>query len=200
MSDDGTLTISGVSMENFYSNSDAPWYYYREKIKKVVIKNGMLNIGNNAFERYENLTSVTIPESVKIIGNSAFDYCTSLTSITIPKSVTSIGIRAFYNCSSLTSITIPKSVTSIGLFAFGECTSLTSITVENGNTIYDSRNNCNAVIETNSSTLIVGCKNTVIPNSVKNIGRLAFGYCNLTSITIPNSVTSIDRSAFYNCM
>ena len=177
MSDDGTLTISGVSMENFYSNSDAPWYYYREKIKKVVIKNGMLNIGNNAFERYENLTSVTIPESVKIIGNSAFDYCTSLTSITIP-----------------------KSVTSIGLFAFGECTSLTSITVENGNTIYDSRNNCNAVIETNSSTLIVGCKNTVIPNSVKNIGRLAFGYCNLTSITIPNSVTSIDRSAFYNCM
>jgi hypothetical protein len=114
--------------------------------------------------------------------------------------VTSIGGSAFWECFGLTSITIPNSVTSIGDSAFYGCTGLTSIVVENGNSKYDSRNNCNAIIETASNTLIAGCNNSIIPNSVTSIGDFAFYGCSgLTSITIPNSVTSIGNGAFWGC-
>ena len=91
-------------------------------------------------------------------------------------------------------------MTSIGKNAFKGCSGLNSISVENGNTNYDSRNNCNAIIETASNTLIAGCKNTTIPNSVTSIGSYAFYGCSgLTSVTIPNSVTSIGTEAFHGC-
>ena len=100
----------------------------------------------------------------------------------------------------LPSVTIPNSVTSIRSSAFSGCSSLTSIVVEEGNTVYDSRENCNVIIETASNTLITGCKNTIIPNSVTSIGDYAFYGCSgLTSVTIPNSVTSIGYAAFYSC-
>ncbi len=158
------------------------------------------SIGDDAFYRCTGLTSVTIPNSVTSIGFSAFFGCTGLTSITIPNSVTSIGYYAFHGCSGLTSVAIPNSVTTIGGSAFSGCSGLTSIIVENGNSFYDSRNNCNAIIETATNTLIVGCKNTIIPNSVTTIGGSAFSGCSgLTSITIPNSVTSIGDWAFESC-
>ena len=142
-----------------------------------------------------------IPNSVTSIGERAFEGCDGLTSIVIPNSVTSIGNKAFYSCDGLTSIIIPNSVTAIGNNVFENCDELASIVIESGNPRYDSRNNCNAIIETADNTLIVGCKNTIIPNSVTSIGGWAFSYCyGLTSITIPNSVTAIGNGAFEGCI
>jgi|GEM_PF-1382330 len=189
-------------------------------LTSVTIGNSVESIGSYAFYKCSGLTSVTfhckeigswfkgntnikeivISDEVTSIGNSAFDGCSGLTSVTIPNSVTSIGEYAFADCSGLTSVTIPNSVTSIGEFAFAVCSGLTSIVVESGNSKYDSRENCNAIIETASNTLIAGCMNSIIPNSVSSIGDGAFVGCSgLTSVTIPNSVTNIGNYAFVGC-
>ena len=219
VSEDSTLTIAGTGD----MDDSAPWYWKRKSIKYVVIKKGVTSIGDYAFYGCPGLISVTIPNSVTSIGNSAFDNCSCLTSITIPNSVTSIGDRAFQYCSGitsiiipncvtsigynafwgcrgLTSIIIPNSVTSIGNSAFGGCSGLTSIKVETGNECYDSRNDCNAIIRKSDNTLVCGCMNTVIPNSVTSIGGSAFANCSgLASIIIPNNVTSIGNNAFAYC-
>ena len=120
--------------------------------------------------------------------------------ITLDGPVTKIGAEAFSGCQTLTSIVIPKDVKDIEYYAFARCESLTSIVVVEENTKYDSRDNCNAIIETATNSLIVGCKNTVIPNSVTSIGDFAFyAYQTLTSITLPNSITSIGVEAFSGC-
>ncbi len=199
MSNDGTLTISGTQMDD-YEYSDAPWSFLSEKIEKVVIEEGVTNIGNYAFSDCRSLTSVTLPNTVVNIGNAAFIGCVNLVSITIPNSVTSIGSSAFSYCKSLTSITIPKSVTNIEPGIASNCPNLISIKVEEGNKNYDSRNNCNAIIDKKYNGLLLGCQNTIIPNSVAAIWTCAFnGASTLTSITIPNSVKVIGAIAFSEC-
>ena len=169
-------------------------------LESVTILEGVTSIGDNAFRYCFGLISVTIPSSVTSIGEYAFDNCSGLTSISIPEGVTSIGDYAFSGCSGLTSITIPGSVTNISNFSFYNCFSLTSIIVDSSNKVYDSRYNCNAIVEKATNTLIIGCMNTIIPESVTNIGNHAFEDCiGLTSITIPEGVTSIGKSAFYGC-
>ena len=161
----------------------------------IAIPNSMITISTGAFENC-SITSVTIPNSVKYIDSRAFYNCTDLMAVDIPKSVIRIERDAFSYCSGLTSITIPESVTNIDASAFTGCSGLTAITVESGNSVYDSHNNCNAIIEKASNTLIAGCKNTIIPESVTNIGNYAFYACGLTSIIIPVSVTNIGTYPF----
>ena len=184
----GTKSITGTAFE------------YCEGLTSIVIPNSVTDIGFGAFAHCTDLTSVNIPNSVTVIGGDTFFWCRSLTSIVIPNSVTEIGNEAFCNCKGLTSLVIPNSVTEIAKDAFSYCSGLTSIVVESGNPRYDSPNDCNAIIETASNTLIVGCENTIIPNTVTKIGDYAFdGRRGLTDIVIPNSVTAIGFSAFADC-
>ena len=196
----GCSGLTSVTIPNNVTSIGQQAFRNCSGLTSVTIPNSVTSIGNSAFANCSGLTSITIPNNVHTIGTMVFYGCSGLTSITIPNNVTSIGQSAFMYCSGLTSITIPNSVTSIGESAFNSCSGLTAIEVEAGNTKYDSRNNCNAIIETATDKLIAGCKNTVIPNSVTSIGTRAFRFCSgLTSITIPSSVTSIGEYAFFYC-
>lgn len=167
----------------------------------LTIPNSVKWIGGGAFSGCNGLTSLTISNSIVSIGNEAFYNCSALTgSLDIPNSVTSIGTWAFYGCAGFTSLNIPNTLSLIPENAFSGCSGLEQIVVESGNLVYDSRENCNAIIETASNSLILGCNNTVIPNFVTTINSYALHYCyGLTgALTIPSSVTLIYSWAF-NC-
>jgi predicted nucleic acid-binding Zn-ribbon protein len=173
---------------------------YKNGRGTILFDGDVTSIGNWAFGTCSGLVSIEIPNSVTIIEYNAFDGCSGLADITIPNSVTSIGYWAFVNCSSLSEIKIPSSVTSLGKGVFMYCRGLSTIIVDSNNPNYDSRNNCNAIIETNSNTLISGCKETIIPNSVERLDSWSFtGIDGITTIEIPNSVKSIGVDAFLWC-
>ena len=175
-------------------------FYGCKGLTSITIPNSVTNIEENAFYGCAGLTSIAIPDGVTSMGSSAFYDCTGLTSVTIPDSVTNIGENAFSYCDSLMSVAIGNGVTSIGERTFLGCSHLTTIVVAEGNPVYHSAEN--SIIETASKTLIVGCKNSTIPDdgSVISIGSSAFEACSgLTSIVIPNNVTSIGHKAFSGC-
>ena len=175
LDDSGNLTLSGSGEMWNNGYDDSPFKDY--EIRKATVKYGIASIGESAF-----------------LG------CRGMTELTLPNSVTSIGDCAFYGCSGLTELILPNSVRSIGDIAFTYCSGLEKITVESGNSCYDSRDNCNSIIDTEFNTLIVGCKNSVIPNSVTSIGYYAFYGCSgLTELTLPDSVSSIGDGAFICC-
>ena len=182
-------------------------------------------VGNTAFMYCFYLTSLTLPNSLTTIEEGAFAYCSGFTGdLVIPNSVVTIEPSAFFTCyafdgdlvigNAVTTIgdgafnscdgfhgvlNIPSNVTSIGSDAFRYC-KFSGITVDPANPVFDSRDNCNAIIRTSTNELITGCVNTVIPNTVTAIGDNAFcGIDGLTSIDLPDSVTSIGAGAFAFC-
>lgn len=215
-------------------------------LESIVLPKQLTMIEDGTFNGCRSLTSIVLPASLTSIGNNSFNGCNSLTSLSLPNHVTSIGYGAFYNCKELrsfvlptdletiedyafgfcdglTSIIIPEKVSSIAAMAYLGCKNLKTIRVEQGNSVYDSRENCNAIIETLSNTLIAGCQGSLIPHSVTTIGPYALYGCStlssiafheglvsignyavggcpsLTSILIPKSLTDIAPGAFAGC-
>ncbi len=220
---EGCIGLTSVEIPSSVKKIDWSVFEGCVGLTNVVIPSSVASIGPSAFKGCSSLTSMEIPSSVTLIGSSAFEGCSSLTSMKIPSSVASIGPSAFKGCSSLTSMEIPSSVSSIGDSAFSGCIGLTSMEIPSsvtyigysvvygcggleslkvleGNEKYNSRENCNGIIETASNTLVAGCKNTKIPSSVAIIGFSAFEGCSgLTSVAIPSSVTGISDYAFKGC-
>ena len=192
-------------------------FQYCFSLTSVTIGDGVTSIGRGAFDSCERLSSVYITDleawckiDFEIYTSHPFSngkehhfYINGVemgNQLALPSGITSIGKWAFYGCNCLNSVTIPNSVTDIGICAFSGCHNLASISVDSSNTTLDSRDNCNAIINSKANELIVGCMSTVIPSSVESIGAYAFRDCSgLQSITIPNSLTAINYCAFYNC-
>lgn len=155
-------------------------------------------LGSRVFAN-SGLTSVVIPEGITWLSDGTFTGCKNLETVTLPTTLETIEYNAFSN-SGLTSIFIPKGVTSISSTSFNYCGKLSTISVSDENTTYDSRNNCNAIIQTATNQIVRGTSNTIIPNTATSIGDNAFNDINsLTSIVIPESVTSIGQYAFRFC-
>ena len=218
-----TVTFANASTPNTVIGNSA--FEGCTALTTLTLGTAVKTIGAWAFQDCKKLTSVSIPASVTSVGSiaflgctslktvtfanastpktviegNAFGNCTALTTLTLGTAVKAIGYGAFAGCNKLTSATIPASVSSIVGCPFLRCTSLTSITVASGNTVYDSRGGCNAIIKTSSNELIQGCRNTVIPGIVTGINDYAFGGHLLTSITIPAMVDAIGKGAFSGC-
>lgn len=218
----GLLTISGTGEMSDYLSESSP-FSKNEKIKKVVINNGITKISRSAFENSNSITEIHIADTVVSIEyaafkncgaleeinlpqNSGFTYikeilegCKKLKNIVIPDQVTDIGRNAFKDCDGLNEINIPANVSAIDEAAFHHCTGLERITVDPVNDVYESGDS-NAIIDKKTKTLILGCNNTIIPDGVKIIGKNAFFGCDkLESIVLPDSVTDIEDHAFEDC-
>lgn len=193
--DSKTATVIATDTTNRYAGNVVIPTEFKYKRKKYRVT----NIGYGAFRDCKELSLVILPDGIDSIKDGAF-YCANLDSIVLPATVSHIGMNVFGGCEGLTSVTIPVNVTSIDKWAFTACYDLAHIVVEDGNPVYDSREGCNAIINTKSNTLIFGCKSTVIPNSITHIGEFAFATCGeMPIIRIPSSVTDIADSAFMDC-
>ena len=218
---DGCTSLSSIDLPKSLTSIQSTAFSRCSSLSSITIPGGVSSIGASSFWQCVSLTNIILSEGVKSIEESAFADCNKLSLVSLPNSLTKIGFGAFYQCSNLSDITIPNSVTEIWDVAFLG-TGLTSVVVsknvihlgngafvnpnlvslivEPDNPIYDSRNGCNAIIETDSNVLICGCQTTVIPDSVTSIGPSAFeGINNKSSFIIPESVTSIGGGAFARC-
>lgn len=167
------------------------------KLTTAIIEEGVQTISEGMFNSCSALTDVSIANSVTQILHESFRDCNSLVSISLPNNLEKLKGGAFSGCSSLESIMIPKSCIDIPNNSFRECSALKSIVVEEGNPNYDSRENCNAIIQNN--TLITGCNGTIIPKSIDTLGPGAFSGCSFSTIDIPSNITVISHQAFLGC-
>ena len=214
-------SLTSITLPNSLRKIGERAFQMCSSLNSIYIPNSVIEIGEEAFDYCTSLASVVIPDSLKIISTALFNGCSSLTQVTIPNSVVIIQDNAFDGCWGLTDVVFPKSVKALGVASFNATIKslfindsldvydirsafhgsiLDSIVVSDENKELDSRENCNAIINTANNELVLGCKNTKIPESVESIGDMAFACCDgLTSIDIPESVCFIDKGAFYGC-
>ena len=195
-------TANSLDVPNVDCVADYAFYNYQRElyyINLASVTNRITEIGEYAFAECPKLWQVFLGDYLLSIKSYAFSNCKYFWNASIPNSVREIGSYAFSGCSDLEKIEIGSGVKEIGNNAFTHCEQLHKIYVSAKNKVYDSRNNCNAIIKTGNNTLVLGCKNTTIPNTVLNVGYRAFYGAGLTNIAIPDNVAKIDASAFSDC-
>lgn len=205
LSEVGITDLAAWCKMRFGAEKASPFFYAKtmklngEPVTDLVFPEGISTIGAYAFAEYKGLKSVVIGNDVTSIAEGAFQDCRDLKDVTIGSSVTSVGQYAFRNCTGMQNLVVGNSVNSIGSQTFENCGNLRSIVVVKGNSKYDSRDNCNALIVTATNALLLGCRNTVIPEGIKSIGSYAFrNGRGLSYLNIPNSVTTFDYNPFYD--
>ena len=162
----------------------------------VEIPENITIIKSNAFS-YSQIQTLKIT-SMCTIHSNAFSSSTRLVNVDFGDTI-SIAAYAFNSCSRITSILIPSTCTSVLGTSFQKCSGINSISVEEGNEVYDSRENCNAIIKTDTNTLIRGCKSTIIPDNITEIGHAAFAGSNVVNINIPTGVRVLNSESFNSC-
>lgn len=164
------------------------------------VREGVIELGNNAFHGCNKLTRITMPDSVLFVGGWVFENCTRLTDITLSNNLTTIGNMAFWGCDALTSIFIPENVSSLERVFY--CKNLTEYQVSNENKYFTC---IDGVLYDKALSQVIKCpmgKNGtyIIPNGVEIVSQEAFSGCEkLTDIIFPNSLKSIDYAAFASC-
>ena len=167
--------------------------------RTTVVPQGVTVIGASAFANTYSLLDIELPEGLQAIEDYAFQYCAGLQSVKLPTSLKRIGVMAFSG-TGLQELTVPANVNYIGEGIFDRCDCLETIRVDAGNSHYDSRNKCNAIIHTDDNTLIAGCRSTVIPPTVTKLGMYAFSNLSrLSSVLIPKGLNDISSAAFVGC-
>lgn len=228
-----TLTISGEGEMpdfNFPEGNLAPWWNYKAlglirvsgfspkidpvgDLKKVVIKDGVTNVGSYALFCLPAATQVTLPDSVTRIGRYGIAMCSKLTGMSIPKSMTEIGDFGLAG-NGLTAITLPDGLQSLGRGAFDACTSLTNTTLPAAITAVPGKcfADCTKLLNVKYAGTVTaigerafeGCKALTaapIPATVTELGASAFNGCTaLTDVTIPAGVTAIPEDCFRGCI
>lgn len=192
----GCLGLTSIVLPKDVEYIGGGAFYYCVNLTSVVLPEGLKRIGTYAFAYCRNLSEIGIPQSVAHIDKKAFMHCIKLPSVSIAKA--EIGANAFSECEELQSVLIGKDVSYIHPHAFTNTgTTELSIVVDGDNPVYDSRDNCNAIIKTSTNTLRSGCCNSIIPKSVDNIGQYAFYECkNLPNIVFHKDVKNLDINSF----
>ena len=171
-----------------------------DKIEYMDLPDSLVSTDYGVFWGVSSLKEITLPEGFVTLGAWTFAYCEDLESAKLPESLETIYGWAFMECHSLTSIEIPANVNLIDMYAFGHCESLTTMIVDENNKTFDSRDNCNAIIKTETNSLLHGCSNSSIPSTVTMIDSFAFYGCStLINIEIPENITTIGACAFQYC-
>lgn len=169
-----------------------------DRMTEVVLPEKDVTYGSECFMTTGLTGTLTLPEGLVTISKSMFQNNDQLTDVVIPNTVTTISQDAFAYCEKLEAVQIPNSVTTIQNNPFYSSEKIESVMVEEGNPVYASENNC--IINRLTNTVVIGCKNSVIPEGVVAIGPYAFGQCGLTRmLDIPSSVTAIGTHAFLSC-
>ena len=185
---------------SYHSSSFTSPFPFDSNLKSITFGDSVEYIFPRLCQGEKSITQVVIPDNIKGIGYEAFKDCESLSKISLPNSEAYLGAYAFSGCKSLTTITIPEKINLVLHGLFMGCDALASISVDSDNIHFDSRNNCNAIIETATNKLLAGCRKTIIPDDIVVIGQESFAMNNsVQSISIPNSVDTIEHCAFYKC-
>ena len=192
------LNLGAIRLPNNLKVIEESAFYRNRLVTEVVIPNTTTYIGDNAFYYCGMLRNLTLGNSVVVIGKDAFKGCSTLFHIVIPDNVQSIKYDAFGECTGTLTITIGSGVRFMQKPGFSACNNATALTVDSENQVFDSRENCNAIIETATNTLLYGIKISTIPADIEAIGDEAFNGSQITTLELSGNVKSIGRNAFYN--